>query len=118
MPRSDWPPGEAWKRFSVTPGYAVNFSDIVGTELYWRQLDSGLIVFQGRCQKNAAIVAGDTIGTMPLNYRPGSQMRWVCAIGAAQLNVNIGTNGVITCQSAGAANTLIDLAPMMYLPSN
>lgn len=118
MPRSDWPPGEAWRRFNTTPGYAANFSDVAGTELYWRQLDSGLIVFQGRCQKNAAIANGDLIGTMPANFRPGSAVRFPVMHAAGFLGVNIATAGGVTCSGAGTANTLIDFAPVFYWPSN
>ena len=77
-------------------------------------MDSGFNVhLDGVAKRSAGAVAGETIGTLPIGFRPSNTLIFPALGNGAIAQVNIDVNGIISYQN-GATTTTFSLSGISF----
>lgn len=101
--------------------YLTNYSDFDPanySSLSYTETSAGVVMLQGVVQKSSAIVAGDTIGVLPANYRPNGILIFETSTNssaAGPSRVDIYPTGEIKVQTGDAS--LLSLDGINFIPA-
>jgi hypothetical protein len=99
-----------------TPSYAANWSDFGSPYEGVSYSRFGNVVYlQGLCKKSIAIVAGETIFTLPTGYRPTAQVVFAIESNSAFGRVDVTVAGAVIVQIGGAPH--VSLSGISFLVS-
>ncbi len=99
----------------TTPTFSANWSNVGGvyqTAQYY--IDStGIVHLEGSIKKSIAGVAGETIFTLPVGYRPSAQLSFPVDANGAYGKIDVKANGTVVYQ-VGTATVSISLSGITF----
>ena len=100
----------------TAPTLSANWSNVGGayqTARYYKDPTGGIVYLEGSIKKASAGVAGETIFTLPSDYRPLAQLSFPVDANGTYGKIDVKTDGTVIYQ-AGTATISISLSGINF----